>query len=428
MNTNLKTRNLKWFLSRILMTFFVVLIAGIAAVAAQSTGVVTLTKPDASQYPIISTSFRVTDLSGHFVKDLETEDLQLLENDRIVTVNNLELGQEGVRFHVAFNEGPTLANRYSDLSRFDLIKTALLDWALTHTSETPDEFKAFTNKGILSMDPTDPENWVSMIEGYQPELKKAIPGLTSLTNAMDALLGTGTKSTKAAAILFITPLPTAQQFPGIKDIITRAEANNIRVFIWLVGPKEYTTVPNAQLLQQYAEQTGGAYFLFTGVEKLPVLTELLDPMSYVYHLTYRTEINTSGNYPLILKIQKDNLYLESGAQSFSLNIAPPNPIFLSPPAEILRTWTETKKPSESVLTPGSAELKLMIEFPDGLQRNLVYSRLFVDNKLADENTAEPFELFTLDLSIYTSSGTHTLKAVVEDSTGLKGKRLKYLSR
>jgi hypothetical protein len=44
--------------------------------------------------------------------------------------------------------------------------------------------------------------------------------------------------------------------------------------------------------------------------------------------------------------------------------------------------------------------------------------LYIDGRIADENTATPFERFSWDLSEYTVEGQHTLKLEVVDSLGL----------
>jgi len=171
-------------------------------------------------------------------------------------------------------------------------------------------------------------------------------------------------------------MPTETQFVSLQEIIARAESNGIRVFIWLIGPTDYAATDEALLLQQYAEQSGGRFFLFSGAEELPELADWLDPLAYLYHLSYTTKASVSGDYELVLRIERGDLSLESAPVSYSFLIAPPNPIFLSPPVEITRTWTETRKKSDSVLVPDSTTVDFIVEFPDGMERDLVVSRLF----------------------------------------------------
>lgn len=390
---------------------------------AQTTGNFTLSKPDVSRYPEISTTFAVTDLNGRFVKDLTPAEIQVMENGSVATVNSLELVQKGVRFYAAVNEGRTLGNRYKEISRFDRLRTHLTEWVNTHSGETSDEFHLFSNQVTLDIDAADPASWKKALESYTPDLLKSKASLSSLTSAVNRVVNDGQTDDTAAALLYITPLPTAQEVQSIKDLLMRAAGSGAHIFLWLIGPPEYSNNELAGFLQQYTTEAGGSYLLYSGAEVLPSISDLLDPFSYTYSLTYTSQQTASGDYKLQVKIQRSNLYLESDLQDFSLTVMPPNPIFLSPPSEIVRTWTETKKVKDSVLTPDSTKLTLMVEFPDGYERDLVLSQLWVDGKIASQNTVAPFDVFSLDLGGYTSSSEHNLKAVVKDSLGLEGETI-----
>lgn len=406
-----------------LIIVLALLLAMLAPVGAQAPGEISVAEPDASAYPLITTSFRAVDPDGNFIKDLKPGELRVIENNTTITSYDLVMSRTGVRFYVTFNEGPTLANRFSGVSRFDRIKTALYNWINTQSAETTDELSVITNQGPLELVQDDPASWRQALEAYQPDLRSMTPGMSSLSTAVDSALNSNLQSAKSSAILFITPLPTDVQFTGLADIITRAESNAIRVFIWLIGPPDYAGTDEALLLQQYAEQTGGRYFLFSGSEELPVLADWLDPLAYLYNLSYTSLANTSGDYALELRIKRGEVSLDSAPVSYTLRILPPNPIFLSPPAEIARTWTETKKKSDAVLVPDRVELEFMVEFPDTMERELAVSRLLVDGKLAEEHTSAPFTTFTWDISAYTASGSHTLQVLIEDMVGLKGQTI-----
>jgi hypothetical protein len=59
-----------------------------------------------------------------------------------------------------------------------------------------------------------------------------------------------------------------------------------------------------------------------------------------------------------------------------------------------------------------------VEFPDQHERPLVRTTLYVDGMVADENTSEPFDAFTWDLSSYAASGEHQVVVEAVDSLGL----------
>lgn len=408
---------------RILLTAMILLSVCVSAGSAQSAGGIELSKPDLSQYPQINFTFRPVNASGEFLKDLQAIHIEIIENGQKLSASSLELVNSGVQLTVAVNEGPTLANRYSGVSRFERIKAALYTWISTHDSQTMDELRLVTNQGAVNISRTDPADWSKVVEAYQPDLRNLQPGLASLTSALDGILSEGNLAEKPTALLYITPLPAVDQIDELEAIFTQAVENDICIFVWLVGPKEYAVAENALKLKELAEQTGGNFFLFTGSEELPDVSDLLDPLAYLYRLSYKSSLNISGDYSLGIKVEKDQLVMESNEVTLSLNVSAPNPIFLSPPTEITRSWTETKRKRDSVLTPDNAMIQIMVEFPDGMERDLTYSRLFVDNMLVSENTIEPFNTFTWNISKLTESGSHTMQVTIEDVAGLQGETI-----
>ena len=423
----MKTRSFKNLLrlSKLapLLLATILLFTAMNPVTAQGAGNIDVAPVDTSAFPQVTTSFRAFDAGGDFIRNIRPGELRVLENNATLPEYELELVHTGVRFFVAFNEGPTLANRFSGVSRFDRLKTALFNWIATQPPDGSDEMTLVSNQGILEMDSGDPASWQTALEAYQPDLRNMTPGMSSLSIAVDNAMNLNLQGEKSSAILYITPMPTETQFVSLQEIIARAESNDIRVFIWLIGPPDYAATDEALLLQQYAEESGGRFFLFSGAEELPELADWLDPLAYLYRLSYTTKASVSGNYELVLRIQRGDLSLESAPVSYSFLIAPPNPIFLSPPVEITRTWTETRKKSDSVLVPDSTTVDFIVEFPDGMERDLVVSRLFVDGKLAAENTAAPFSPLAWDLSGYTETATHNLQIMIEDIVGLKGQTI-----
>ena len=410
-------------LPRALLTAAAVVLLVLSGVHAQDAGTLTVTNPDTSAYPEITASFKAVDSEGNFVMDLRPSELRVIEDGKAITDYELELVETGVRFFVAVNEGPTLANRYSGASRFDRIKTALYNWFSTRPPDSADEFSLFTNEGTLSFSTSTPEGWTSAVESYLPDLRKAVPGPASLSSAVDSALSLDLETGKSSAVLYITPMPSAVQLAGIQEIISRAGSNGIRVFIWLIGPQDYASTGETRLLTEYAAQTGGRFFLFSGSETLPDLNNWLQPLSFVYRLAYTTPANTSGDYALVLEIVRGEIRLESQPVTYSLTISPPNPIFLSPPVQITRSWTQTTREKESTLVPLNTDIKIMVEFPDGIERDLVSSRLYVDDVLMDENTSAPFDTFSWDISAYTETASHHLRASIEDLTGLRGETI-----
>jgi len=383
----------------------------------------TIANLDTSQFPNISLYFWAFDSTGAFVKDIQSSELHILENETVIAATSLEMLEPGVRFITVINEGPTLANRYAMVARIDKIKEALLAWTQVQPATSMDDFSLVNNQGAIAYNQVNPVDWQETINNYLPNMRQATPGLAGLSAALDQAISASGPTRKTPAILYITPMPEDSQVDGLRDLISRAVTSGVRLFIWLVGPQDYATSQTATLLMQAAEDTNGEFLIFSGAEELPQISSYLDPLKYVYQLTYKSAVKTNGDQTLKLQVRRQSVVLDSAEVSFPLTVAAPNPIFLSPPASLTRTWVETDKRNEYVLTPEVVEIAYLLEFPDGHPRDLSYARLLVDGKLAVEDTALPFDSFTWDISEIQTSGSYQLQVVVQDVVGLQGETI-----
>lgn len=382
----------------------------------QNTNTIEVSKPETTSFPELSVYFRVIDSSGSFDKHLDLNSVHILEDGQVISPESLDLQEPGLHLVFAVNEGPTLANRYAQVARIDKVKTALAEWAQSKTLTTMDDFSLVANSGILATSLNQPSAWVETLDNYLPDLRASKTGVASLSTAVD-LAAQKNGINKTAAVLYFTSLPSEDQLAGIDDAVSRAKLTGVRLFIILAGPQTYDTDENAAILIRAAKETHGNFLIFSGPEELPNLAKWFDPLTYIYKASYLSKINAGENHRLVLRINRGQSTQESEPVSFTLNVLPPNPIFLSPPAQIERTWTETKRIKDSALTPNSVPLEIMIEFPDGLDRDLAYSRLFVDGKMVAENTSPPFDHFTWIIDSYTTSAIHKISATIEDRVG-----------
>lgn len=400
-----------------------VLFSNFAPSSAQDNASLTVSNPDLSAFPTIDCSFWAFDEEGSFIKTLELGNVKVQENKRVIVPDSLELMEPGTHFVVAVNEGPTLANRYAGVQRFENIKKQVLAWAEDQPSQPVDDFSLVGNEGAIVTRLDTSSAWIQALNDYQPDLKAATIGLSSLTTALEIASESSADDSKTRAVLYITPLPDDTQLQGMQDAARRAAELNVHLFIWLVGPQNYISTEGALVLQKAAEDTSGQFFLYSGAETLPELNDYLEPIHYVYKVTYTSEIKSSGNYDFSLVVKQGNLSLTSTAVNIKMEVSAPNPILLSPPIEITRSWTTTDASKEAALTPASVDIHAIIEFPDGHPRSLAYSRFFVDDKLVQENTVEPFDQFSWDMGEITETGTHILEVTIEDQLGLTGQTI-----
>ena len=387
------------------------------SVHAQSPAQITILGVDTSHFPEMSIWFTAKDASGAGIPGLTAGQVQVLENGTPLPARQLTFEDPGIRLTVAFNPGPAMALYAAGSTRFNAIRKSLVESAADLTAPS-DDYSLITSNGILTSRNADPKQWASLLEQFEPNLKKPAVGLSSLTQALDLTAGANPRPHMQQVILFITPMPPADQLKLVPSIAEQAAQLGVRVFIWLVGPSFAGNSIESQSLRALADSTGGSLFIFSGLEKLPALTDYLTPLRGIYRLDYTSRINTSGTHTLSIRQTENGVESASPDVPLELDVQPPNPMLLSPPPLITRSETWIPEQKKSLLIPLNQPILIAVEFPDGHTRPLASSRLFVDGILAQENTMEPFNQFTWDLTSYLENGAHNLRVEVTDTLGL----------
>jgi hypothetical protein len=395
----------------------------VSPASAQTAQQVTLLQPTPGQFPTVTLNFEAYDAQGRFVTDLAQGQVEVLEDGTARPITEMSLDQPGLQLSLALNSGPTLAYTYNNISRFQQVHQALMDWA--SKTATPDDFSLITSSGSLGSHLSSAQQFAQALAGYNPDLMKIQPSLTSLIQALDLAADPLHHPLMKRAILYVTPMLPDTALQALPNLADRAAQLGIYIYIWLVLPNPVAETPVSKALSDMAQHTGGQFFTFTGSETFPDPETYFQPLRYHYSVTYTSAINKSGSHSLSVQVKTDSSTLNSNETTLNLTVLPPNPMFLAPPARIDRTWVtpaataQGSSPAQASLQPGSIQLKLLIEFPDGFQRPLKAAWLFVDGKLVSELTQAPFDTFNWPLAGFDSSASHTLRVVVEDQLGLQ---------
>ncbi len=391
-------------------------------VSAQGTAYAEIGVPDASAFPNISALLDVYDANGQFVSGLDPSDVTAYEDGNPRPVQELSESPIGAQIVVVINPGPALDVRDGQgVTRYQHLQQSLGIWAQARQqAEAADDLSLVTIAGPLIAH-TNPESWLASLAAFQPNFKATVPNIQSLALAMDTALAASPQVGMKRAVLFITPhMEDPDLEAALFNISQRALAGRVRVFVWFVDAEIYFDHPSAKLFQAFAAQTGGAYATFTGLGELPDPETYFTPLRRVYRLTYASGLTSGGDHQLNVEVNAAGTRVASAAQTFSLDLRPPNPILAALPAEVTRQAPADDPYNPEVLVPNEQPLELIVEFPDGRTRPLVHTALYVDGTLVDENTSAPFDAFDWDLSAYTESGQHTLKVEATDSFGLTG--------
>lgn len=387
---------------------------------AQSGKRVAIDAINSDAFPALTLRFEAFDEQNHFLSELTTGQLRVLEDGQARPVKELKLEQPGVQLTVALNLGPEMSNHYAGVSRYEALQTALQAWIQAQPADTHDSFSLASNTGLQLIRSSQPGEWSSGLTNYQPNLLAETPNLNALTSAVDLVTEANPDNQQKKVILFITPLMFTVNLDAISNLAERASSQGAIINVWLAASESsessYPEIYRA--LQDLAAQTGGEFFLFSGQGDLPNIDTYLDPLRYTYSAVFESQASTTDTHTYQIELDQGGAILASETKSAFLKIEPPNPIFLSPPTEIQRAWNKPQGQNESRLLPQETDLRILIEFPDGHPRDLKASRLYVDGNLVLEITTAPFDVLAWDLTSLTSDGRHLIRVEVEDNLGL----------
>ena len=389
------------------------------SVRAQGQARADLYTPDSSAFPTVSSLLDVFDSNGIFASGLKPEAISILEDGQPVPVDSLSERAIPLQLVVAVNQGPALDARDSNgLSRFQRITQVLAGWAQTRPADLPDDISLVSQAGPV-MNHAGPADFIASLNSFQPDFRSATPNLQSLTIAIDTVSQQTPRPGMKRAILFITPhMDDANIGTAIQPYVEQAVSSGIHVFIWFVDLDTFFITTSAAAFNTLATETGGSMFGYSGLERFPDPEAYFAPLRRVYTLSYTSRLTTGGKHVISVQVDLSPGPVISNEQSLDLEIQPPNPILVAPPLQITRRAPEDDPFNTETLLPTEQTIEIITEFPDQHKRRLVRTTLYVDGQVVDENTEEPFDQFTWDLTAYKLSGEHQILVEAVDSLGL----------
>lgn len=380
--------------------------------------------PDTEAFPILSVELKPPNTPNRERFDLDTENLTVQENGRSVPILALEKQLSGVHFTLAINGDRRFDLRDpSGVSPYDLISEVLINWAESRRFAPGDTLSLFTQEYAAIRNTALREAWIEALENYQPNFRTMTPDLASLEAALRAAEERVVPFGVDKALLYITPPPTFAEISGIIALTEIARSAGIQVNVWMLGEELFLTTEQGGSLRDMAAVTGGQFFHYTGVEALPNPEVYLEDLGFSYTLRFESEIREQGTYTIRVIADLPSGELRGESDAFFIDIQPPKPIFLSPPAAIIREAPPGWEGDLENLVPASMEFEFLLEFPDHYPRDLATAWLYVDGRAADERNEAPFTTLTWDLTKLVEPGEHTLQIKVEDVLGLQGETI-----
>ncbi len=392
------------------------LLAGLTApVYSQSAARLVAGGIQTQNFPAIYFSLEAYDNQGDFIDALTPADLQLSEDGQPVKAAHLAVVEPGIQFSVAITVNAQLASFVGGQPQIEQLRSVLVDWANAQPAQGNLDFSLSTNTGLQIIRSRDPRLWAAALADIKADNLSTDTTLFSLTTALDLASDQVVGSEMKRAILFITPPLPAAQLAGLDELSARAQQAGVQVFIWVAVPSLEGNPPDTAALQSLADATGGRMTLVAGKETFPSPEAWLAPLRKRYDVQYLSAVKTSGDHSLDVSLADGGS--TSQELSYTLTITAPNPIFLSPPSQVERSWNPSGDSQELALTPASQDLAIVVEFPDGHTRPLTAARLYLDGVLLVENNSPPFDKFAWDLTPLIDNGPHSLRVEVDDSTG-----------
>ena len=386
---------------------------------AQTAAYAEIAAVDAQSFPKISALVDVYNANGEFVTGLRPADFTVYEAGEQREADAISESTVPVQIVVAINPGPALAVRDGNaVPRFTYVVDMLGRWADSQPADSRDDLSLVSLSGSLITHATA-KDWFVSLGSFKPDFRSTTPNLQTLSIALDTVTAPAPQPGMKSAILLITPHMDDPNIDNtIAPLIQRAIDSKVRVFVWFVDAPEYSVTASGNAFKSLAQQTNGSFFAFSGVEPFPDPNQFFSPLRHVYNLTYTSALKTKGDHTLGLYVEAPEGRIPALDKTFSVDIQPPNPIFVSPPLQITRQPSEDDPYNVEALIPAQQAVEIIVEFPDGHERELKRTTLYVDGQVVTENTSAPFESFVWDLSAYDKSSQHEIIVEAEDVLGI----------
>lgn len=407
----------RWSISINACILLILVIA--APVLSQSGFILILSQPDLTNFPKVSLFLEAYDAQGKFIPSMDLNSFKVYEDGFERVVNETNLFEPGLHTLVAINLGATLSNRAnaSVPTRFEESIFALASWLNELQTGAVNQYSLTSNEGILVDRLQEKESFVFQIQNYKPNLFNFQPDFTSLSLALDIVEQPDLIPQSRESILYITPLPIDQSLDQLTALRSRAMDLRVPVNVWLVAPETGANAPAVEQLSQLAASTGGRFFFFSENSQSPDPEDYVGQLRNLYELVYTSNVSQSGTHTIAVEGFYGNQSYRTPELQFSINLNLPSAVLVELPDEILRSYVSSA--DGRALQPGFITLTAEYLFPDGYDRQLRSTRLYVDGEVVAENKETPFEFFAWPLESYQFSGEHLLSVEVEDMLGFR---------
>jgi len=375
--------------------------------------------PELADFPKITLFLDAFDAQGKFIPSLDLNSFRVYEDGFERVVNETQLIEPGLHTIIAYNLGATMSNRQNVAvpTRYEETIFTLATWLNELQSDTTNQYSLTSNEGILVDRLQEKDAFTFQLQNYKPNLFNFQPDFASLSLSLDIAEQPNLIPQSKKSILYITPLPLDQTLDQLPILRARAIELRVPVNVWLVAPDTATNAPAAEQLSQLAASTGGSFLFYAENIQQPDPEIYVGRLRSLYQLRYTSDVSQSGTHTVRVEASYGNQTTETPELQFSINLNLPTAYLVDLPDEIERSYVNGS--SGRLLQPGFVTLTTEYLFPDGYDRQLRATRLYVDGEVVTENREAPFEFFAWPLEDYQFSGEHLISVEVEDILGFR---------
>ncbi len=364
----------------LLLTGFLILSQPFSAQAQGGFNLV-LYPPDLELFPKISLYVDAYDAQGQFIPTLDLNSFKVFEDGFERTLNETQLLEPGMHTIIAYNLGATLSNRANETvpTRYEETVFAIASWLTGLSSTAPNQYSMTSNEGSLADSVQDKATFIYRLQNYKPNLFNFQPDLGSLSMALDIASRPKLNPQGKQSILLITPLPLDKSLADLSSFQARALEMRVPINVWLVAPETAANSPAAEQLTNLAASTGGRFLFYPENLQQPDVEDYVGNLRNIYRLRYTSTVSKSGAHLVRVEGKYGNQAAVTPETQFGIDLNLPTAVLVGLPDEIQRKYENSG--GGKVLQPGFITLQADFLFPDGYERQLKSTRLYVDGVL-----------------------------------------------
>jgi len=252
------------------------------------------------------------------------------------------------------------------------------------------------------------------------------PLLKMLQDSMDRMKELPDYQTRAKFLLVLSDGEDHISAQEITDVLMKADKLGITILGVKVGPNNTA----AKNMQRLAEETGGAFTIYTGSNSLAPLYSLIQTQGWQYVIGYDSGIATAGDHIGQLGVEWNAIEYKSELYPIPIELLPPN-VFVADPqsadtqnpepldGKTIDRVTDDWRTDLTDIEPKGIPVSIIVSFPDNHPRDIEQVQYEIDGKVVQKLPLnEPFfwDFTNLD------QGQHHMTLVVKviDELGLVG--------